>query len=666
MDEETLWVLKMLSAREVSARSADRILRALELLRKSEESEAESSSAVAAAPVIEEQEVMAGTPQDVGSPTARKKKESEEQQSITTEEDLSPVEKAGLVSDETNTAIQEEVEAVTEETQDVIAEVDEDFAEKIVAETVKEQDVADEEEKLLLDTDAVQELRETVDEVEETISDVGSPTARKKKEAEAESDIEIQVDVPDVAPAVEEIITTELDDVGSPTARKKEAEQKRIDWDEDGSSIEIKDWLRDDGIGIIENISDGVELILEKPAGNVAIQGWDQPYIKAEGVGRASTALQTERCLKIIETQDDITLQIPPDVGKIRIASGSGSVDIEKYTNDVTIDCNTGNLNVREARGDIKAISIEGSITIEDCSGMVALESESGNITVRKAAAAQFRNVDGTMDLEKGMSRLLKSKSDDAPEIAGIDIKTGSGNVTLADIGGNIGVKCSGGDITIERCRGQRIYVKSNGGKMELKDVANNMNLKGANGDITVENFSGEIRVNAMDAEVCLRNSGDAEIYIESDGGNISIEDCYADAYVDSGTGDVRISGGNLAFGGMGEVDLKMKVGNAYLHRRTFEDVHIAIGNGNVELNMEKLSSGGSGRISVDSGDITMKVSPSFRCEVSAYASRKNIYMELPMKIIEKNDDKLRGTLNGGGAMIELITPDGVTRLQAL
>ncbi len=61
-----------------------------------------------------------------------------------------------------------------------------------------------------------------------------------------------------------------------------------------------------------------------------------------------------------------------------------------------------------------------------------------------------------------------------------------------------------------------------------------------------------------------------------------------------------------------------------------------------------------------------MKVSPSFRCEVSAYASRKNIYMELPMKIIEKNDDKLRGTLNGGGAMIELITPDGVTRLQAL
>jgi DUF4097 and DUF4098 domain-containing protein YvlB len=208
--------------------------------------------------------------------------------------------------------------------------------------------------------------------------------------------------------------------------------------------------------------------------------------------------------------------------------------------------------------------------------------------------------------------------------------------------------------------------VESTGGDLTLRDVVNSMDLRGEDGSITVEDFSGEVRVAAKGTEVFLRNSGDAEIYIESDGGNISIEDCYADAYVDSGTGNVSVSGGSLSFGGMGRVELNMKAGDAYLHRRTFEDIRIAIEEGNAELNMEKLSSGGSSRISVYSGNITVRVLPSFQCEVISHALRKNIYMELPVEVIEKDKNLLRGTLNGGGSRVELISPNGEIRLQAL
>ena len=44
MDEETLWVLKMLSAKKISAKSANRILQGLDLLRQSAESKAKGTT----------------------------------------------------------------------------------------------------------------------------------------------------------------------------------------------------------------------------------------------------------------------------------------------------------------------------------------------------------------------------------------------------------------------------------------------------------------------------------------------------------------------------------------------------------------------------------------------------------------------------------------------
>jgi DUF4097 and DUF4098 domain-containing protein YvlB len=273
------------------------------------------------------------------------------------------------------------------------------------------------------------------------------------------------------------------------------------------------------------------------------------------------------------------------------------------------------------------------------------------------------------MDLVNILEELLKvePEADDAfSNATAVNVETGSGDVAVADIGGNIDVKSSGGKITMERCRGRSISAESGGGALTVRDVANDVNLESENGDITVEDFLGNIRTKAKNAKISLKNSGDAEIYIESDGSNISIQDCYADVYVDSGVGDVHVSGGTLSFGGMGKVDLKMKAGDAYLHRRTFEQVSVVIESGNAELNMEKLSSGGSGRISVYRGDIIVRVSPSFQCELDVQAPRKRIHMELPVEVIEKGKNQLHGTLNGGGSKIDLIAPNGEIRFQAL
>jgi hypothetical protein len=49
-----------------------------------------------------------------------------------------------------------------------------------------------------------------------------------------------------------------------------------------------------------------------------------------------------------------------------------------------------------------------------------------------------------------------------------------------------------------------------------------------------------------------------------------------------------------------------------------------------------------------------------------AHAPRKKVYMELPVEVVEKDKNLLRGTLNDGGAKLELIAPNGEIRLQPL
>lgn len=688
MDEETLWVLRMLSEREISAKSAERILRALELLRKTEEGESADTSV--APSVTEEQAATAETPQAEQQiiPVEEKAAEAGEE----TLEVEAEVE--GEIAEEAAAEAEEEAAEAGEETLEVEAEIEEEITEEVVAEAeeekeekaavvqetsplVEEVEVAEpgevEKEQIspeaipqVTDEEQVEEERKEEEEQpgvaisedverpaeepeaaqgpqeleEELTEEIGvsiseAAVAEEKlplsQATEAEREMELQEAVPEVALTAEEeheAITEEMTPE-EPQIAEESARRETV-WTEISDE---KSLLGDKDVDVLMDIPDGAEVVLEKSAGDVTIRGWDQPGMKAEGVEISPTVLREEGNLKI-KSERDIVLHIPPAIGKISIANGSGLISVEKYPGDLDIDSDTGDISIREVGGSIKASSGQGSIMLENCSSEILLKSDSGNITARKAAK--------------------------------VNVETGSGGILLADIGGDMDAKSKDGNITIERFRGQSINAESSGGDLMLTDVLNNMSLKNDNGDIAVEGFSGEIRVKAENAEVSLRNSGDAEIYIESDGCNISVEDCYADVYVDSGKGNVKVAGGSLAFGGMGKVDLKMKSGDAYLNRRTFEDVQIALEKGNVELDMEKLSSGGMGLVSVDSGDITVKVLPSFRCEVIAHAPRKKIHMELPIEVLEKDKDRLRGTLNGGGTKIELIAPDGEIRFQAL
>ena len=97
MDNETLWILKKLSAKEISAQSAERILRALKLLEESEKGAVTVGSVTVTPEETQEIQVVAEETLEAGSEVEEEFEASahveleEESDSAITQEDITSV-----------------------------------------------------------------------------------------------------------------------------------------------------------------------------------------------------------------------------------------------------------------------------------------------------------------------------------------------------------------------------------------------------------------------------------------------------------------------------------------------------------------------------------------------------------------------------------------------
>jgi DUF4097 and DUF4098 domain-containing protein YvlB len=706
MDKETPWILKMLSERKISAQSAARILRALEILQQIESgSQVEGLAEEDEAKTPEsserrETEIWADVEKTAENMRmAEPPFHPEELYTTTIQEadeppDWSEVEDLAHVMREAESEFRYEydipsVQVEQEENLSYIwmelAEIDEDMREaetlficefireteleliaaeeSFIEEEIPEEEHIEEEERLgAADDDYSQQLTQQIEAIQETIPSEEETLIETGLEENTEPSIAGGIVAEDEAETVteEDLSQKEYVEISDHIEPKfgKELALSDMEWTDIGDKL-----LQDDGSYILPEISDETVIIFEKSAGNIKIQGWDQQQMMIEGEKKSFSVLEGGRNLKVV-SEGDIDLYLPPVIEKIYVSNESGLVDIENHTCDISVESETDDISISKAGGSVNVVSVAGNVILEGFNGKAWLESRSGNITVINASEFGMDAPENIISLLKTDAEVNTITNDQPVELS---VKTVSGKITLENIEGDIAVKSEGGNVDIRACRSQRVRINSNGGDLNLRDVADNIDIRVENGKMTVEDFFGKVEIKAKNTDVFISKSGDSQIHIESDEGDINIEDCYADVNIKSGTGNVYVSGGNLSFGGMGKVDINLENGNAYLDRRTFEDIRIAVGDGNVELRMEKLNSGGTGRISIYRGDIDLKVSPNFQCELTAHAPRKKVHIDLPIKILEKDKELLKGMLNGGdGATIELIAPNGEIQVQGV
>ncbi len=194
------------------------------------------------------------------------------------------------------------------------------------------------------------------------------------------------------------------------------------------------------------------------------------------------------------------------------------------------------------------------------------------------------------------------------PKQFSVDLHTHGGAISVTGLNGEIKANTSGGKLKFTQLEGP-IDGKTSGGSIEMSSC---------NGDSNINTSGGSIDVKTGRGRLDARTSG----------GSIVVRDYIGDT-------DVKTSGGRLALENVsGKITGRTSAGSIDL----------------------SLAEPVTGDVNLDSsaGSIDVVVPPKAGLTVDAKTSMGKIRTEIPMLAMKSDDDRLQGTLNGGGKSLVL------------
>ncbi|HEX7339899.1 MAG TPA: DUF4097 family beta strand repeat-containing protein, partial [Rhodanobacteraceae bacterium] len=218
---------------------------------------------------------------------------------------------------------------------------------------------------------------------------------------------------------------------------------------------------------------------------------------------------------------------------------------------------------------------------------------------------------------------------------AKIDNRVGA--IKAADLKGSLSLENDSGDITASRVSGQ-LQIDVDSGDTLASDITGPLKIESDSGDVTVKAVNGTTTVKADSGDIrATRLDGD-QLELDSDSGDIVVSGASGTLHADADSGDVRIDGlgtvpylkaksdsgdihvsGNLA--GVASFKLASDSGDVTLTSSQPPAVHLDISATDIRVNWPGVrnmqsrdghysadigAATGQGRISTDSGDVTL------------------------------------------------------------
>jgi DUF4097 and DUF4098 domain-containing protein YvlB len=189
------------------------------------------------------------------------------------------------------------------------------------------------------------------------------------------------------------------------------------------------------------------------------------------------------------------------------------------------------------------------------------------------------------------------------PKNTVLEIRTSGGRIEVGSIGRDADLRTSGGSITVSGLNG-RLLAHTSGGPIQVKEIEGNAELQTSGGGIDA-------------------TSVDGSLFAHTSGGPIHLERI-------TGRIDAHTSGGGIT---------------AVLSKNNFH----------------------GGAISSSGGSISVAVDPAANLEINASTSGGSVRSDLPIRVTgEISRHSLHGTLNSGGATLDVHTSGGSIHLAAL
>src|SRR6266566_4970457 len=380
----------------------------------------------------------------------------------------------------------------------------------------------------------------------------------------------------------------------------------------------------------------------------------------------------------VLETKDGLTLRLTTDLGSVNIVPlDAGVAPVVRYTVHIETDARGPAAQQLLENYSLKAKSTYAGVEIV---GMLPPQAA-------RSADAQFW-VQFEVAVPRGYS---------------VEVNTGAGDITTADIGGTAGLHTQGGNIKTGRIGGSGLRdasrgrsvarLDTQGGHIQVLDVAGDLTAFTAGGHVNVGNIAGDASLRTGGGHIRAGQIG-GRAELETVGGNITA--AHAENFV-----NVRTGGGQIDFGEVrgsvraqtggggirvmyvsGPMEVESSGGSICL-TRVAGALQAATSGGTITawINPDPPSGGGAVRLGGASqlasgnGDIVAFLPRNLAATIDATVTTGGLRhieadpaLHLTMQASANGSGPLHAmaVLNGGGAPLKLRTTSGKIRLQFL
>ncbi|MEO5977898.1 MAG: hypothetical protein ABIS36_26340 [Chryseolinea sp.] len=217
------------------------------------------------------------------------------------------------------------------------------------------------------------------------------------------------------------------------------------------------------------------------------------------------------------------------------------------------------------------------------------------------------------------------------PKNTSTDLSTSGGSIHLTGLSGQQNFSTSGGGLDLDQLSG-KINGKTSGGGISISNCNDDINVSTSGGSIDAENCSGMIR-------------------LSTSGGTINLTKL-------KGTIDAATSGGTVRASEIsGEIKAHTSGGSIKL-REMAGNVDVSTSGGNIDMEIDEL--GKYITASNSGGNIELKLPKNKGADLRLRAD--NIRLENIENFSgDKEEHKVNGKINGGGAMVDVSTSGTIT-----
>lgn len=207
----------------------------------------------------------------------------------------------------------------------------------------------------------------------------------------------------------------------------------------------------------------------------------------------------------------------------------------------------------------------------------------------------------------------------EVPSDTEVRATTGSGDLSIADVGGPVTATIGSGDVNLRQIQSD-VRTTAGSGDIRLEGIQGSAEITAGSGDIEMKSVGGRVRVKAGSGDITLTSPGNA----------ITIR---------NGSGDIRVTGAS-------------------------SDVRIHTGSGTITI-AGAPSTGAYWELRAASGDIRLAVPTNASFRFDAHTRIGDIESHLPLTILEHSKRELRAVVGQGAARVEVRTGTGDIRLNS-